>query len=101
MLRLAGMTAAIELARIPLSGAARRALQTAPRLIEAICSGGDDYEILCAVPPAKAASFEAAAAAAGIGVSLLGAAAPGEGPPTFIDAGGVAIQMARTSFQHF
>jgi thiamine-monophosphate kinase len=101
MLRLAGMTATIELGRIPLSGAARRALQMAPRLIEAICSGGDDYEILCAAPPAKAASFEAAAAAARIGVSLLGAASPGEGALTFVDAGGEAIHLARSSFQHF
>jgi thiamine-monophosphate kinase len=101
MLRLAGMTATIELARIPLSGAARRALQMAPRLIEAICAGGDDYEILCAVSPAEAASFEAAAAAAGIGVSLLAEASPGKGAPVFVDAGGEPIHLARTAFQHF
>ncbi|MGO9675218.1 MAG: thiamine-phosphate kinase [Methylocella sp.] len=101
MLRLAGMTAKIELGRIPLSGAAQRALQTAPRLIEAICAGGDDYEILCAAPPAKAASFEAAATAAGIRISRLAGAAPGNAAPAFIDADGEAIHLARTSFQHF
>jgi len=101
MLRLAGMSATIEVADIPLSGAARRALKAAPRLIEAICAGGDDYELLCAVSPAKAASFEAAAAATGIGVSRLGAASAGEGAPAFVDAGGEAIHFARTSFQHF
>ena len=101
MLRLTGMTATIELARIPLSGAARRALQTAPRLVEAICAGGDDYEILCAAPPTGATAFEAAAAAAGIGVSQLADAAPGEAVPGFIDAEGEAIHLARTSFQHF
>ena len=101
MLRLADMTASIKVANIPLSRAARRALKTAPRLIEAICAGGDDYEIICAVSPEKAASFEAAAAATGIGVSRLAEASTGEGAPAFVDAGGGAIRLARTSFQHF
>ena len=101
MLRLAGVTASIKVANIPLSGAARRALKTAPRLIEAICAGGDDYEILCTVSPEKAASFEAAAAATGIGVSRLAEASTGEGAPAFVDAGGEAIRFTRTSFQHF
>jgi thiamine-monophosphate kinase len=101
MLGLAGMTARIDLGRIPLSGAAHRALQTAPRLIETICAGGDDYELLCAVPPAKAAAFEAGAAGAGIGVSRLAAASPGESAPAFIDSDGGAIHLAKTAFQHF
>jgi thiamine-monophosphate kinase len=101
MLRLGGMTARIDLRRIPLSGAARRALQTAPRLIEAICSGGDDYELLCAVPPDKAALFEGQAAAAQVGVVRLAAASPGQAAPAFIDEEGGALRLAKTSFQHF
>ncbi len=101
MLALAGETAAIELGRIPLSGAAARALRAAPRLIEPICAGGDDYEILCAIPPEEAAAFEAAAAAAGAPVSLLATASPGEAAPAFIGADGEPILLARPSFQHF
>jgi thiamine-monophosphate kinase len=101
MLRLAGMTTTIELASIPLSRTARRALQAAPGLIEAICSGGDDYEIVCAVPTARATSFEAAATAAGISISLLGKASPGAGAPTFVDSDGEPIGLACASFQHF
>ncbi len=46
---------------MPLSDAARAALQAEPALIDTILTGGDDYEILCAIPPDQAAAFEAAA----------------------------------------
>jgi thiamine-monophosphate kinase len=101
MLRLAGMTAQIRLADVPLSSAAQRALRIAPHLIEAICGGGDDYEILCAAPPENSATFESAARSAGLKLTSLGRATSGDGAPTFLDADGHAIQFAQTSFQHF
>ena len=66
MLRLAGLTAEVETACVPLSDAARKILQHAPSLLETIFTGGDDYEIFCAVPPSQSAAFEAEAPAAGI-----------------------------------
>lgn len=101
MLRLTGMTAEVRLADVPLSKAAREALRAAPRLIETICTGGDDYEILCAVPPADSAAFMAAAENAGLKVSLLGSAVRGESAPSFRDADGGVVSFARASFQHF
>lgn len=101
MLRLAGLTAKISLADIPLSRAARQALQAAPRLMEAICAGGDDYEILCAAPPEKSATFQSAAQAAGVEIVLIGRAVSGGGPPAFLDVSGAVMRFARTSFQHF
>jgi thiamine-monophosphate kinase len=101
MLRLAGVTVGINLADIPLSRAASRALQAAPRLITAICGGGDDYEILCTAAPADAAAFEAAALEARIQLSRLGRAAPGAEPPSFTDASGNLIRIAKPSYQHF
>ncbi len=101
MLGLVGMTARIELRRIPLSRAARRALETAPRLVETICAGGDDYELLCAAPPAKAAVFEVGAASAGVQVSRVATVSPGKAPPVFIGADGAPIKMTEKSFQHF
>ncbi len=46
MLRASGLTAAIAVADIPLSAAAREAVRQDPALIETILTGGDDYEIL-------------------------------------------------------
>ena len=63
--------------------------------------GGDDYEILCAVPPSQGAAFEAVAAAAGIPVQPIGAAMPGNAPPVFKDAEGRILVFARPPFRHF
>ena len=58
--RASGVCAEIDVERIPLSQAARRAIACDPALIEAALTGGDDYEILCAVEPQKVAAFRAA-----------------------------------------
>ena len=49
-------------ARVPLSDAAQGgARRRRRRMLETALTGGDDYEIVCTVPPAKAESFRAAA----------------------------------------
>ncbi|MGA7385699.1 MAG: thiamine-phosphate kinase [Methylocella sp.] len=101
MLRLTGMTAEVMTADVPLSKAARKILHEAPSLLETILTGGDDYEILCAVPPSQGAAFEADAAAAGILVHPVGTARPGNAPPVFKDAEGRSLVFARPSFRHF
>jgi thiamine-monophosphate kinase len=101
MLRLTGMTAEVATADVPLSDAARKILRDAPYLLETILTGGDDYEILCAVPPSHGAAFEAEAAAAGIPVRPVGTAMPGTAPPVFTDVEGRSLVFARPSFRHF
>ncbi|MFZ3324650.1 MAG: AIR synthase-related protein, partial [Methylocella sp.] len=101
MLFLAGMTAEVAAADVPLSEAARKILHDAPSLLETILTGGDDYEILCAVPPSHSAAFEAEAAAAGILVWPVATARPGNAPPVFKDTEGRSLVFARPSFQHF
>jgi thiamine-monophosphate kinase len=100
MLRLSGMTAEVLVADVPLSAPARTALRASPSLAESILTGGDDYEILCAVPPSRCASFEAEAAA-GVLVTPVAIAAAGRAPPTFKDKEGATLAFARRSFQHF
>ncbi len=101
MLRLADLTADMSAAAVPLSEAAREVLALEPTLIETILTGGDDYEILCAVPPKQGAAFEAAAASAGLSVSVLATAAPGAAPPVFRDAEGRELVFGKASYQHF
>jgi thiamine-monophosphate kinase len=101
MLRLAGMTAEVKAAGVPLSEAGRKILSQAPALTETVLTGGDDYEILCAVPPSQAADFEAEAAAAGVAVQHVATATPGDAPPIFKDREGRELAFARPSFQHF
>jgi thiamine-monophosphate kinase len=101
MLRLTGMTAEVAAADVPLSDAARKILLDAPHLLETILTGGDDYEILCAVPPSQSAAFEVCADAAGIPAHPVGTARPGNAPPVFKDAEGRSLVVTRPSFQHF
>ncbi|MDR3463657.1 MAG: thiamine-phosphate kinase [Beijerinckiaceae bacterium] len=101
MLALAGLTADISVDGVPLSEAARAALKLSPDLIETVLAGGDDYEILCAVPPMNAKAFEVSAKNAGIAVTRIGTSHPGEGAPRFTDPNGAALALAVRSFAHF
>ena len=101
MLRVSGVSATIDLARLPLSDAANAAISTDPASFEIAATGGDDYEILAAVPPEKASAFEAAAEAAGVGVAFVGLAVEGAAPPRFLGRDGREVSFARGAFSHF
>ena len=101
MLRVSGVSARIELPRIPLSDAARAVLTADPSLHEGLVTGGDDYEILCTVPPRECDSFEAAAKKATIDVTAIGVVESGHDAPCFLDQDGRKKDFARGSFSHF
>jgi thiamine-monophosphate kinase len=98
--RASQVAADIEIARVPLSEAARAMIAADPALLEAALTGGDDYEIICTVPPARADAFRAAAAAAKVAVTEIGTVEAGEGA-RFLDASGQALAFAHASFSHF
>ncbi|MGE0062959.1 MAG: thiamine-phosphate kinase [Xanthobacteraceae bacterium] len=98
--RVSGVAARIETERVPLSDAARELIATDAALLEAAITGGDDYEIVCAVPPEKISSFESEAAAARVPVAAIGEVAGGQG----LDVrgpDGAPMALRRTSFSHF
>jgi thiamine-monophosphate kinase len=101
MLRVSGVTAEVDLAKLPLSPAARAAIALDPSLFEIAATGGDDYEILASVAPQQSAAFEAAAAGTGVAVSRIGQARDGSEPPQFIGRDGVAVAFKRGAFSHF
>jgi thiamine-monophosphate kinase len=96
-----GVSARIEVERLPLSAAAAAALEAAPDLIEAIATGGDDYEILAAIPADKAAAFREQAQAAAVAVTEIGEIVAGRAPPQVIGADGARLTFAHGSFSHF
>ncbi|MEA2760156.1 MAG: thiamine-monophosphate kinase [Methylobacteriaceae bacterium] len=101
MLRVSSVSARIELRHIPLSDAARSALAADPSLHDRLLTGGDDYEILCTVPPHESGSFEAAAKKATIDVTAIGTVEAGHDAPCFLDQDGTKKTFARGSFSHF
>ena len=68
--RAGGLTAEIDAALVPLSPPARRA---GPEWFATCLTGGDDYELLLAVPPAREAALRQASQAAGMAVTRIGA----------------------------
>ena len=98
--RASKMAAEIAVARVPLSDAAKAALAADPAMLETTLTGGDDYEIVCTVPAAKADAFRAAAKSAGVAVTEIGTIKAGEGV-RFVDSNGGALAFKRTSFSHF
>ena len=99
--RVSGVSAEIEVSAVPLSSGARAALARDAALIETVLTGGDDYEVLCAVPPARAAAFRAAAAGCGVAVTDIGSVTQGAAAPLFRDRTGQTLAFAHPSFSHF
>ena len=91
----------MRLADVPLSPAARTAIARQPELLETALTGGDDYEVLCAVPAEKSSGFEREAARLGVPVTRIGSLTATEHGIRFLDSNGQPFQAASASFRHF
>jgi thiamine-monophosphate kinase len=98
--RVSDVSADIEVARIPLSEAAKAVIAGDIGMLETAITGGDDYEIVCTVPAAKADIFRAAAEAAQVAVTEIGEIKAGKGA-RFLGPDGDALTFKRASFSHF
>ena len=98
---VSNVSADIEVARVPLSDAASSALGSDCELIKPILTGGEDYEVLCAIAPDRVAAFQSAAAKAGIPVTEIGRIVAGTAPPRFLNPEGNPLTFLRTSYSHF
>ncbi len=96
-----GVSAVIDAPRIPTSDAAARLLARGVTGIEKLVSGGDDYEILCAVPDAHCERLAEAARRAGVALTAIGTVIADIGAPRFHDAQGRVIALGRLSYSHF
>ncbi|HUI11844.1 MAG TPA: thiamine-phosphate kinase [Xanthobacteraceae bacterium] len=97
--RASGVGAEIDVARVPLSDAARAALSAGASLIETILTGGDDYELVLTLPPEKFAAFRAEAENAGVAATEIGRVTSGQGARFLKD--GNALAFAQPSYSHF
>jgi thiamine-monophosphate kinase len=98
---VSGVSARIEATSLPLSGAAIKALTADPGLIEVIATGGDDYEILAAIPADRHSAFREQARAASVPVTEIGEVVAGSKPVQVIGADGTELTFVRGSFSHF
>ena len=91
----------IDTPSIPTSATAASLLSRGAVGIETLIAGGDDYEVLCTIPEAKAGLFTDAARQAGVVVTAIGTIMAGEGLPRFLDAEGRELALRRLSHSHF
>jgi thiamine-monophosphate kinase len=94
-----GVSAMIDAHQVPASPAAAIAVSAVG--LETLVSGGDDYEILCAVPEGRSAGFSREAGQAGVQVTMIGTIISGQGAPQWIDAQGREVTLRRLSYSHF
>jgi thiamine-monophosphate kinase len=94
-----GLGVHIERDAVPLSTAAARAVAADPRLWANVLGGGDDYELVIAVPAPQRAALLAAARATGTPVTAVGRFEAGKG--VRLTAGGRPVRSPRPGFVHF
>jgi thiamine-monophosphate kinase len=97
--RAAGLAAEIAAADVPLSPAARAALDAEPTLLERCLTGGDDYELVFAAPAGAEAAVREAAAASGTAVRRIGHFAAGSGVRVIGPDGG-PMALVRGGWTH-
>jgi thiamine-monophosphate kinase len=90
--RASGVSARVEIARIPLSAAGQAMVAGDPTLLETALTGGDDYEILFTAGP----RFSPPA-----GIARIGEIVAGDGPPNLEGWPAGSHGAARLSFGHF
>ena len=91
-----GVGAAIEVARLPLSPVARGI----PGAREAALGGGDDYELLFTVPPARRGEVERLASKLDHGLTRIGRIEAGHAVQV-LDPDGSARPLDRLGWRHF
>ena len=96
--RQSGVSARVEAELVPMSDAARAA---GPAFLDRRLTGGDDYELLLAVPPDRVPALLDTAGAAGIDVTRIGVFSDGAGGVTVLDADGVPMRFKRGGWSHF
>jgi thiamine-monophosphate kinase len=88
-------SAIIDAERVPLPLGLAHDVDIVSRLI----TGGDDYEILAAIPPSKAEAFRAAASAAGVAVAEIGTLTVGK-ERTEVRLRGRPLTLYRRAYIH-
>jgi thiamine-monophosphate kinase len=96
-----GVSAAVNVAGVPLSAVAAGLIARNAVCVETLLAGGDDYEVLCTVPPAQSDALIAAGRAVGVAVTAIGTIVAGHERPRFLDGQDQELVLKRLSYSHF
>lgn len=98
--RASSVGTAVAVGALPLSPAAASVVRADPTAWATILAGGDDYEILAAVPSTLAPDFRAQAAGAGVKVTEIGSLDDGA-DVLFAGPDGTRLPLIQTGWDHF
>jgi thiamine-monophosphate kinase len=94
------VAAVVEAAKLPLSPAARPAVEGERQWLMAALGGGDDYELLFTAPAGAEAEISALARESGTAVTAIGRIEAGSGVRV-LDAHGAPLPIAKPGYRHF
>jgi thiamine-monophosphate kinase len=95
-----GLRAVIDSAAVPLSMAAHQAVLDDGDLMDVVLTGGDDYELLFAVAPGRAAAVAGLSQSVGLAARRIGGFEAGQGVQV-LDQYGNPLKLTRAGYQHF
>jgi thiamine-monophosphate kinase len=98
MARASGVSLVLDICNVPLSAAGRA------RGIDFVASGaagGDDYELLLAVPPDNKAALLESAAQHDVAVTCIGRFEQGAAEVRAVNADGAAVELGHKGWSHF
>jgi thiamine-monophosphate kinase len=97
--RASAVGAVVRLAQLPLSRAYRRAVDGAADPLEAALTGGEDYELVLAIPRRRVRAARALAAGVGVALTPIGEVIR-SGGVTAVDAAGRPYRPRREGHDH-
>lgn len=92
--------ALVQIFEIPLSDAARAAMDLQAATMEDLITGGDDFELLLACPPENRQALAQISSATGVGITRIGQITPGK-EIVWVDQTGARIALERSGYRHF
>jgi thiamine-monophosphate kinase len=97
--RVAGVGAEVDAGAVPFSRAAAAAIAAVPALRDRALTGGDDYQVLAAIPPERLHAYSADLAAVGLTVTGIGRIVEAAG--VRLTERGQPLTVTDGRFQHF
>jgi thiamine-monophosphate kinase len=102
---VSNLAANIEAPLVPLSSAARAALTAHPKLLSAVLTGGDDYEIVFTASPTQKAAIAGLSRSGGVPITPIGVMAQcsdgAQSAVSVIDDRGRPLVLASEGWTHF
>lgn len=95
-----GTAAVIEMARLPLSAAARAVVESSRDILPRLVAAGDDYELLFAAPAGATEAIQALSSLLQIPVTEIGRIEAGAGV-RLVDDAGRTIPVKASGYRHF